>query len=155
MYREAGARRRVYFNPQTTIYESTVVQCMLVNQCLWSFTMEKVKVATAAKFSVELLNLSVKTQEKDFYSIYTILVLKHMKGTEVPNPRRSSACDCTCVLTRIDHYSLMLAIRILFCSCLCKVRSRISDALSQALCNLSLAFLADLTLSDLLLSYIS
>ena len=26
-----------------------------------------------------------------------------MKGTEVPNPRRSSACDCTCVLTRIDH----------------------------------------------------
>ena len=74
MYREAGARRRVYFNPQTTIYESTVVQCMLVNQCLWSFTME---VATAAKFSVELLNLSVKTQEKIFYSIYTILILKH------------------------------------------------------------------------------
>ena len=72
MYREAGARRRIYFNPQTTIYESTVVQCMLVNQCLWSFTMEKVEVATAAKFSVELLNLSVKT-----YSIYTILVLKH------------------------------------------------------------------------------
>ena len=28
---------------------------------------------------------------------------KGMKGTEVPNPRRSSACDCTCVLTRIDH----------------------------------------------------
>ena len=26
-----------------------------------------------------------------------------MKGTEVPNPRCSSACDCTCVLTRIDH----------------------------------------------------
>ena len=26
-----------------------------------------------------------------------------MKGTEVPNPQRSSACDCTCVLTRIDH----------------------------------------------------
>ena len=23
-----------------------------------------------------------------------------MKGTEVPNPRRSSACDCTCGLTR-------------------------------------------------------
>ena len=59
MYREAGARRRVYFNPQ-----STVAQCMLVNQCL----------STAARFSVELLNLSVKTQEKDFYSI---LVLKH------------------------------------------------------------------------------
>ena len=32
--------------------------------------------------------------------------------------------------------------------CLCKVRSRVSDALSQALCNLSLAFLADFTLSD-------
>ena len=37
---------------------------------------------------------------------------------------------------------------ILFCFCLCKVRSRVSDALSQALCNLSLAFLADFTLSD-------
>ena len=36
----------------------------------------------------------------------------------------------------------------LFCSCPCKVRSRVSDALSQALCNLSLAFLTDFTLSD-------
>ena len=38
----------------------------------------------------------------------------------------------------------------LFCSCPCKVRSWVSDALSQALCNLhvSLAFLADFTLSD-------
>ena len=42
----------------------------------------------------------------------------------------------------------MLAMRILFCSCLCKVRTQISDALLQALCNLSLAFLANLTLSD-------
>ena len=71
-----------------------------------------------------------------------------MKGTEVPNPRRISACDCTCVLTRLSRHSLMLAMRILFCSCLCKVRSRVSDALSQALCNLSVAFLADFTLSD-------
>ena len=39
--------------------------------------MEKVEVATAAKGSVELLNLSAKAQEKDFYSIYTISVLKH------------------------------------------------------------------------------
>jgi len=38
--------------------------------------------------------------------------------------------------------------RILFCSCPCKVRSRVSDDLSQALCNLCLAFLADFTLSD-------
>ena len=65
-----------------------------------------------------------------------------MKGTEVPNPRRISACDCTCVLTRLSRDFLMLAMCILFCSCLCKVHSRISDALSQALCNLSLAFLA-------------
>ena len=33
-------------------------------------------------------------------------------------------------------------------SCPCKFCSRVSDALSQALCNLSLAFLADFTLSD-------
>ena len=26
-----------------------------------------------------------------------------MEGTEVPNPRRSSVCECICVLTRIDH----------------------------------------------------
>ena len=73
-----------------------------------------------------------------------------MKGTEVPNPRRSSACDCTCVLIRnrtLSHDSLMLGMRILFCSCLRKVRSRVSDTLSKTLCNLSLAFLADFTLS--------
>ena len=63
-------RLRVYFNLQTTIFESTVIQCMLVKQCLWSLTMEKDEVAKAAKFSVELLNLSVKTQEKDFYTQY-------------------------------------------------------------------------------------
>ena len=36
-----------------------------------------------------------------------------MIGTEVPNPRCSSACDCTCVLTRnqsLSRDSLMLAI---------------------------------------------
>ena len=42
----------------------------------------------------------------------------------------------------------MLAMRILFCSCLCKVCSQISDALSQALCSLSLAFLAGFTISN-------
>ena len=38
-----------------------------------------------------------------------------MKGTEVPIPRRSSACDCTCVLTRkrsLSCDSLILAMRI-------------------------------------------
>ena len=40
--------------------------------CLCFFTMVE-----AAKGSVELLSLSAKTQEKDFYSIYTIWVLKH------------------------------------------------------------------------------
>ena len=40
-----------------------------------------------------------------------------MKGTEVPNPRRTSACDCTCVLSRNRSLSgdcLMLAMRIVF-----------------------------------------
>ena len=31
------------------------------------------------------------------------LIADIMKGTEVANPQRSSACDCTCVLTRVDH----------------------------------------------------
>ena len=66
----------------------------------------------------------------------------------MPNPRRSSACDCTCVLTRIDHCLVTLScLPCTFCFVpayrVCKVRSRISDALSQAFCNLSLAFLAD------------
>ena len=52
------------------------------------------------------------------------------------NYNRSLSCD-----------SLGLAMRILLCSCLCKVCSWVSDALSQALCNLSLVFLADFTLS--------
>ena len=50
-----------------------------------------------------------------------------MKGTEVPNPWRSSAW--------LSRDFLILVMRILFRFCLCKVRS-------QALCNLSLAFLA-------------
>ena len=80
-----------------------------------------------------------------------------MKGTKVPNPRRSSACDCTCVLTRIDHCLVTLSCLpcTFFCSSLCQVRSRVSDALSQALCKLSLAFLADFTLLILLPSYVS
>ena len=36
-------------------------------------------------------------------SAHALMSATTMKGTEVPNPRRSSACDCTCVLTRIDH----------------------------------------------------
>ena len=52
------------------------------------------------------------------------------------------------MLTRIDHCLVTLSCCILFCSCLCKVHSRISATLSQALCNISLVFLADFTLSD-------
>ena len=71
-------------------------------------------------------------------------ITKVMKGTEVPNPRRSSACDYTYVLTRIlSRDSLMLVMRLPMQSSLTNF-----DALSQALCNSSLAFLADLILSD-------
>ena len=50
------------------------------------------------------------------------------------------------VLTRIDH--CLMTLSCLPCACLCKVHSLISDTLSQALCNLSLAFLDDFTLSN-------
>ena len=68
-----------------------------------------------------------------------------MKGTEVPNPRRSSACDCTCVLTRIDHClvnnrSCHACRCVWFCSYLCKVCSRVSEALLLVLRTLSLSF---------------
>ena len=51
---------------------------------------------------------------KDLYAGLQTRVHKTMKGTEVPNPRRSSACDCTCVLTRINHclVTLMLAMHL-------------------------------------------
>ena len=39
-----------------------------------------------------------------------------MKGTEVPSPRHSSACDCSCVLTRIDHCLVTLScLPCIFC----------------------------------------
>ena len=41
-----------------------------------------------------------------------VQMLKRMKGPKVPNPRRSSACDCTCVLTRLSRDSLTLAMYI-------------------------------------------
>ena len=44
--------------------------------------------------------------------------------------------------------ALMLDMCSLFCCCLCTVCSLVSDAHLLAFCNLSLAFLADLTLSD-------
>ena len=55
--------------------------------------------------------------------VYCILA-DEMKGTEVPNPQRNGACDCTCVLTRrIDH--CLMTLSCLPCACLCKVRSQI------------------------------
>jgi len=76
-----------------------------------------------------------------------------MKGTEVPNPQRSSACDCTCVLTRnrsLTRDSLILACHahsVLFLP----VQSSLTSFWHslKGLCNLSfIAFLADFTLSD-------
>ena len=65
---------------------------------------------------------------------------------------KPSAQQCMWLLTRnwslsCDSLMPLVAMHILFCPCPCKVRSRVSDALSQALCNLSLAFPADFTLS--------
>ena len=79
-------------------------------------------------------------------------------------------CSCLSTVCSKVSDSLMLAIRNLFCSCLCtvcskvsdscachthsvvsayaKFHSRVSDTLSQALYNLSSAFLADFTLSN-------
>ena len=75
-----------------------------------------------------------------------------MKGTEVPNPQCSSACDCTCVLTRIDH--CLVTLSCLPCAfCFVPAYAKFAHEFlmlfhMQALCNLSLAFLAIFTLSD-------
>ena len=49
-----------------------------------------------------------------FWAFVSYFVLTNwiMKGTAVPNPRRSSACDCSCVLSRIDHDSLLKGFRL-------------------------------------------
>ena len=75
MYREAGARRRVYFNPQHASWNYNIGRPVYPSESVTfgiSQCMEKVEVATATKGSVELLKLSAKTQEKIFYSLYTI-----------------------------------------------------------------------------------
>ena len=53
----------------------------------------------------------------------------HRECTEVQNPQCSSACDCTCVLTRIDNNPVNNTI----------MTSGVSDALMLALCILSLS----------------
>ena len=54
-----------------------------------------------------------------------------------------------CILSRSFLCSLLKDFRVSHaCHAHSVVRSRVSDALSQALCNLSLAFVADFTLSD-------
>ena len=96
-------------------------------------------VTNSSLFFVGSFGLSISSALIPAYMCITPVINNLMKGTEVPNPRRSSACDCTCVLTRNRSLSRdypMLAMRIVFNgSCPCKVRSRVSDALSQALCN--------------------
>ena len=87
---------------------------------------------------------------KDSHAIVVTKYLAKMKGTECLNPRRSSACDCTCMLIRnrtLSHDSLLLVMCIVLFLPMPSSLT-VSDALSQALGNLSLAFLADLTLSD-------
>ena len=41
-----------------------------------------------------------QSEHRDACQLYSLLIaVVRMKGTEVPNPRRISTCDCTCVLT--------------------------------------------------------
>ena len=70
-----------------------------------------------------------------------------MKATEVPNPRHSSACDCTCRNRSLSRDSHACHMHAHFVPAHAKFTHEF-DALSQVLCNLSLAFLADFTLSD-------
>ena len=76
---------------------------------------------------------------------------KKMKGTEVPNPRRSSACDCTCVLTRIDHCLVnyrscracqMCSVFVLTCA----KSAHVFQKLSYSLCGLCLSLSPLITL---------
>ena len=71
----------------------------------------------------------------------------------VPNPRRSSACDCTCVLTRIDHCLVnyrscracqMCSVFVLTCA----KSAHVFQKLSYSLCGLRLSFPTNNSSSD-------
>ena len=102
MYWEAGARRHVYFNPQHAGWNLSTYnirkyyhpvhhqkagrgmvtnthKCMLVNQ-VWFFNNGECWSSHSSHSSQRqywITKLVSKTQEKDFYSIHTIWVLKH------------------------------------------------------------------------------
>ena len=79
-------------------------------------------------------------------------LLKGMKGTEVSNPRCSSACDCTCVLIRNrtqSRDSLMLSIAFCFVPAHAKFAHEFLTLFHRPCATyVCLAFLADFTLSD-------
>ena len=93
---------------------------------------------------------SAKPSAQQCISLMTRLIFAQRERKIRSGNKTSSACDSTCMWSNEarPHLLALSSCYILFCSCLCKVRSRVSDALSQALCNLSLVFLADFTLSD-------
>ena len=70
----------------------------------------------------------------------------------MPNPRRSSTCDCTCVLTRIDH--CLVTLSCLPCTfCFVPAYAKFAHEFltlfhRPCVTCISLAFLADFTLSD-------
>ena len=69
-----------------------------------------------------------------------------MKGTKVPNPRRSSACDSTCVLTR--NRSLSRDSHTCHEHCFVPDRAKFAHEFPTLFHRPCAAFLADFTLSD-------
>ena len=69
-----------------------------------------------------------------------------MKGTEVPNPRRSSACDRTCVLTR--NRSLSRDSHACHAHCFVPAHAKFAHEFLTLFHRPCAAFLADFTLSD-------
>ena len=77
------------------------------------------------------------------------VVQPKMKGTEVPNPRRSSACDYTCVIrNRTLSHDSCLPCAFCFVPAYAKFAHEFLTLFHRPCATYLLAFLADFTLSD-------
>ena len=91
---------------------------LVADSCIQNAKCDKLLLKPKVHYRVYRVNIT------NYSSCFEVKLQLQMKGTEVPNPQRSSACDCTCVLTRnrsLSCDSLILAMRIV-----CKVYSEVS-----------------------------
>ena len=120
-----------------TVFQSSFVLCLCVCVC----------VCVTAYIS-SIMHKQVGWLFWKWLSSLPVVTLTaiEMKGTKVPNPRRSSACDSTCVLTR--NRSLSRDSHTCHEHCFVPDRAKFAHEFATLFHRPCAAFLADFTLSD-------